>query len=939
MQKKINQRILGILLAFLITLSSGIILPGKASAVSEQGLTTKPWSELGPALDAHMAVVSGYSYSQMMCASYVGDALNKVYGNTGFSSANTTVSELHRMFESRGVTVVAEGSSTSMPAAAQPGDIVLYYEGPYYQPNDGINGTVHAAIIGEGGMLYHSFESSAWGNDGPVGNLTSFYDWAVGNIQYNKNYDMWRIYRGITPPQNGHVQLKKSTAHSADLVALAPICYSLGGAEYTVYADEGLTSVVGTLTTNKNGETNILTDLEAGTYYAKETKAPNGFALDPNVYSVEVVPEETATFEVADKPMFDPIALLLKKEATDPNNQHPIEGAIFEVSYYDGIYSDVSNLSPVRTWKIKTNKDGVSRLHDNFLVGGDDLFRDPYDSPIGLIGTYTMREVEAPFGYAINPNTYYAWVRENGVDTEEGGTYFSAPTIPEDNFTGSIRLVKYEAGSDKEVVVPGATFMLYQVTDDSKVELGEYTTDDNGELKIDGLAIGKYELVELSAPEGYRISQEVKAVEIDGTEKEAKRVEFENKKIPELQTTLLDNLDNEKDLTANETIQVKDIVEYSGLIIGKEYTVKGEIIRKSDQAVLATSEVTFTAEQRDGNIDVLFDLDTSDLAGSSIVATEKLYREGEELASHFDLEDENQTIEIPKIGTKASLDEENTSVEEETITIIDQVSYTNLIVGKEYTVKGILMDKETGKTLLVDGKEVTSEATFTADNKDGSVDMVFTFDNSGLAGKDIVVFEDLYRENKKVAVHADIEDEGQTVEIPKIGTKATIDGEKAAVANKDMTIVDQVSYTNLTVGQEYTVKGVLMDKETGKTLLVDGKTVYAEKTFTPTEKDGTIEVTFTFDGTTLAGKKVVVFEQCYQDGKLIAVHADINDEGQTVKIEKEPPTPKEEPKKKNVDGSPKTGDSGILVPMTLLSVSILGLAGLYVANKRKNLTQ
>lgn len=64
-------------------------------------------------------------------------------------------------------------------------------------------------------------------------------------------------------------------------------------------------------------------------------------------------------------------------------------------------------------------------------------------------------------------------------------------------------------------------------------------------------------------------------------------------------------------------------------------------------------------------------------------------------------------------------------------------------------------------------------------------------------------------------------------------------------------------------------------------MLVDGKKITAEKEFIPENASGSIQIDFTFDASALAGKSVVVFESLSHDGKEVAVHADINDEGQT----------------------------------------------------------
>ena len=932
---KMVKKILSVVMALLIILSAGIISSEeRVSAASDQhGLTVIPWDVLGPALDEHLSEVSGLSYWTMMCAGYVGDALNKVYRNTGFSSANTTVSELHRMFEERGITVVAEGTSTGLPALAQPGDIIIYYVGAYqaYDWNTD-KGTVHVAILGDNGQLYHSFDSSAWNNSGPTKG-PSFYDWAVGNIQYNKNYDRWRIYRGITPPERGSLELKKSVACDADLVAIAPISYSLGGAEYTVYTDEEQTEIVGILTTDKSGASNVLTDLEAGVYYAKETKAPNGFALDPDLYSVELLPGETAIFEVEDRPMFDPINLLLKKEAVDKGNDHPIEGAIFEVSYYDGIYWDVEGIEPLRTWKFKTDAEGKICFSDRYYVGGDELFRSESGNPVGLIGSYLIREIEAPEGYALNSLIHYAWVRENGKDIEEGGTYFNPPTVLEDSVTGSLRIRKVEAGTEKKKVIPGVSFQLHQIIGEDRIDLGEYVTDKRGEIFIGQLPLGKYELVEKDTAHGYLVNEDPIEIEISG--EETYQLVLENEKIPELKTSLTDRNNGEKDVAVAEKIQLTDKLDYRHLIPGEEYLIRAQLIRKSDSAVLDQKNLTFTPDQAEGSLEVDFETERKGLEGESLIACCHLLHKGRAILSHYDYEDEEQTFSIPRIGTQADIDAGKSSLREGKLTLVDRVSYSNLIVGKEYRLEGRLMDKETGLPLVIEGEEIIGSVTFTPEQTEGEVDMIFSLDSRGLEGLDLVVFEDLYREDKLVAIHADIEDEEQTVKIPKIATVASIRGKRSSPAQQSVKITDRVSYANLQPGKEYLMKGVVMDKLTGQVLIVDGQEVRAEKAFIPDKAEGQLEMTFTFNGEQLGGRELVVFEECLAEGRLLAFHKDLSDEGQTVTLEEVPSEDLPTDKKKPKDHSPNTGDRAIRVETILLILSLFVLIGLGLFRRMK----
>lgn len=284
---------------------------------------------------------------------------------------------------------------------------------------------------------------------------------------------------------------------------------------------------------------------------------------------------------------------------------------------------------------------------------------------------------------------------------------------------------------------------------------------------------------------------------------------------------------------------------------------------------------------------------------------------------------------IPKLKTTATIDGKKEVGTTEVFTLEDVVEYKHLVPGKEYTVKGVLMDKATGEPLLIDEKEIRSETTFTPDEPSGEVLVSFEFDARYIKeDTDIVVFESLYSEDKELAVHAEIDYEGQTVtvKIPKIGTKASIEGKKKFTANGDITIDDVVSYKHLTAGKEYIIKGVLMDKSTGKQFLVDGKEVCSEVTFIPETADGEVTVSFTFDGSVITKEtEIVVFETLYREGTEIAVHADIEDENQTVTIHPQP-----EPEK------PQTGDdSNLGFYIGLGSVAVGGLIAFLIIKFKK----
>ena len=309
---------------------------------------------------------------------------------------------------------------------------------------------------------------------------------------------------------------------------------------------------------------------------------------------------------------------------------------------------------------------------------------------------------------------------------------------------------------------------------------------------------------------------------------------------------------------------------------------------------------------------------------------------------HFDIERNEKVIEmnivndrIPEIKTTAAIDGEKTVCATETFTLTDTVEYQHLIPGKEYKVVGILMDKSTGKELVINGDTFKSEVTFTPETPSDSVDVLFTFDGKYIKKEtNIVVFESLYKDGKELAVHADINDKGQTVtvKVPEIKTSAKADGKSEVEVSKKITIVDTVTYKNLTVGKEYVIKGVLMDKATGKPFSVKGKEITTEVKFTPEKSDGTVEVTFVFDGSGITAEtELVVFESLFREGIEIATHADLKDKNQTVKI-----TVPEKPDTPSKTHTPKTGDeSNRRTLATILGASLFGILCLAYTFLRK----
>jgi len=307
--------------------------------------------------------------------------------------------------------------------------------------------------------------------------------------------------------------------------------------------------------------------------------------------------------------------------------------------------------------------------------------------------------------------------------------------------------------------------------------------------------------------------------------------------------------------------------------------------------------------------------------------------------------------------TAASKDGKKTILAGKEVTIVDTVKLDGLTKGTKYQLKGWQMLKEENAELIIDGKRVENDYTFVADDKEMKVEISYTFNASALGGKNLVTFEELYDfsnpdEPVKVAEHKDIEDDGQTVliteRIIKIHTTATDkDGNKEIEAGKEVTIIDTVTLEGLEVGTQYKLVGWQMLKEENAELLINGKRVESDYTFTADSETMKVEVAFTFDATSLDGKQLVTFEELYDlsnpdEPKKVTEHKDIEDKGQTItfkekpEVPEEPETPQTPEKPSRPSDSPKTGDNTNLYGLlALLMTSGAGLAGIFFYKRRK----
>ena len=824
------------------------------------------------------------------------------------------------------------------------------------------------------------------------------YD-CYGYIYTGEGQDLGQFFAELAV---GNGKIQKSSSNTT--VTNGNDCYSLSGATYGVYSDKGCTKSVATLTTNANGNTDTV-ELRAATYYVKETKAPKGFQLDKNVYTMTVKVNETTTLKVSDKPkVTDTLVELFKidmeiSKAT-PQGNASLEGAEFVWKYYDGYYTkDNLPSEPTRTWTTKTitEKDSnnevhyITRLADSYKVLGDSFYTQ--NGTICLpLGTITVEEKTAPNGYLLEgaymqaagsseqiKGVYVAQITEDGeLAALSGSNQYS---VLDKVIRGGVKIQKRDLETKDTKAQGGATlkdtaFEIISLNDNAVLVDGKLYNK-NEVVKtihtgVDGIATtaadtlpyGKYRIEESNAPEGY-LTDGAKPIEFEITEdgkivdltdeahsiyNQIKRGDIEGVKIGAGTHKRLANVPFR--ITGKTTGESHIIVTDAN---GQFSTSSDWVSHKQNTNAGKTSEdgIWFgTSTPDDSKGALLYDTYTIEElrcdsnkgmtlipAFDVVVSRNKVVVDLGTLTDEYEPEITIHTTATDKVTGEKSI------VAGKNVIIVDTVTLDGLTKGTKYQLKGWQMVKSENAQLLIGGEPVESDYTFTAKDSSMEVQIAFTFNASELAGKDLVTFEELYDlsnpdEPTKVAEHKDIEDEGQTVTITeRIITMHTIatdkaTGEKTIEVDDKVTIVDTVTLDGLEKGVKYTLKGWEMVKSENAELLVKGKRVENDLTFTAEDSKMEVQIEFIFNASELGGKELVTFEELYDvtnpDNPIkVAEHKDIKDEGQTVTIKEKPesPTTPEEPSTlTKTSDSPKTGDNTPFVALfAMMGISAVGL--------------
>lgn len=751
-------------------------------------------------------------------------------------------------------------------------------------------------------------------------------------------------------------------------------CYSLKGAEFGIFktmADaQAGKNAVATITTDANGNGSV-GNLAYGTYYVKETKASPGYRINNNVYREKVDSDIPVAFNVPEEAGNDPASVLVQKK--DSNGTVLLEGCIFAIKYYD-IQMDTdpaqAGKSAVRTWYIKTNDLGKADIGDSKCIqkNSDPLYYDNYGVAIIPLGTITVQEIQAPEGYVLDDTIHTFKITDNPsgiphVDVE------NARTIPNTKKSQPFELIKLAEGknnstyplanagfsacpvnsltlvaddykaADGEIIVKDDTGISYiwdakkavTLTADGSTEL---FTDENGYAKSVPLAYGKYIVCETTVPKNFHPVDPFTVNITENSDEPVKLGYFTDRSFKAyLKLIKKDDATGKKILSDSATFKIwsyddNDYVTFDG--VSEFKTKDGELMTPGTlmpgKYRIEESECPngYYNKLQTKSYDITIDAD----------AVYKIYETPEGQVTDmgvFEYEIDNTslqgTIKINKNGEKRIYNETTKEFETSKVKLAG-------ITFKVYANEDILAPDGSGDTLYL---------------KDALVDTIVTDQDGNAVTKELPLGKYRIEEETpaeyvkadpiKVTLAADgqrtklLNDDGTVTEgilyeltvdnklkVPEIHTTATDkNGKKVLKADGTVELIDKVYYGNLVPG-EYELSGYPVYSNSGDKLTKDGKAVGAGMKFTATSETGSVDVPYTIDATKLAGRSIVFFEFLYKDGELIAFHADIKDQGQTIIFQP------------NV---PKTGDPvKPIIPIALGAVAAAGIVIMIILRKK-----
>jgi len=597
------------------------------------------------------------------------------------------------------------------------------------------------------------------------------------------------------------------------------------------------------------------------------------------------------------------------------------EGAAFEI--YD---SDNHRVTMQYTYPQVTSIHTFYTNKEGYLITPEKL---PY-------GDYTLKEVQAPYGYVLDDTPIPFSISQENSSTDTGVTVVKVKARDVAQ-KGVINITKTgeifsSVEENKGVYTPkysisnlkGAIFEIYAAEDITTLDgtvryeqgtlVDTITTDDDGVAKSKELYLGKYTVIEKTAPNGY----------VHNAAKYDAELTYAGQNVSVTSTDLSVYNDRQKISVSLKKIMAEDktfSIGNNGEITSVRFGIYADEDIKASNGDVIPKDALITFANCDKNGSIVFDCDLP--VGFKWYAKEIATDEHYILSDtkyEFDTEYKGQDIKVIDIKINN-----------------DKAIENNLIYG---SVKGLKIDRETQKVI-----KGATFGLFKSDTtefaKDNAILTAVTDESGVFVFNNIPYGEYLIKELKPADGYLDnedvftvtIKDNEQVVEltaindkVPELKTMATVNGKKEVIAKGEITIKDTVEYKHLIPNTEYVIKGILMDKSTGKPFKVKGKEITSTFKFVPDKTDGKVEVTFTFDGSAIKkDTEFVVFETLYRDGVELIAHADIDDKGQTVTI------------KPYIPHNPKMGDDrNINRILGIAGASLVGIAGcVYFFIKRK----
>ena len=735
------------------------------------------------------------------------------------------------------------------------------------------------------------------------------------NIEYNTAPDMTVMEQVI----KGKISIIKHTDNGDTKIETPE-----KGAEFQVY----LKSVGSFVNADKDERDTIVCDedgfastklLPYGVYTVHQTKGWAGRELITDFDVFINKDGKTYKFLINNK-NFESYLKVVKLDK-ETGKQIVYEGAAFEI--YD---SDNHRVTMQYTYPQVTSIHTFYTNKEGYLITPEKL---PY-------GDYTLKEVQAPYGYVLDDTPIPFSISQENSSTDTGVTVVKVKARDVAQ-KGVINITKTgeifsSVEKNKGVYTPkysisnlkGAIFEIYAAEDITTLDgtvrydqgslVDTITTDDDGVAKSKELYLGKYTVIEKTAPNGYVHNGTKYDVELT----------YAGQNVSVTSTDLSVYNERQKVSVSLKKIMAEDktfSIGNNGEITSVRFGIYADEDIKASNGDIIPKDALITFANCDKNGSIVFDCDLPVGFKWYVkeIATDEHYILSD---TKYEFDTEYQGKDIKSIDIKVN---------------DDKAIENNFIYG---SVKGLKVDRET--------QEVIKGATFglfksdtTEFTENKAILTAVTDENGVFVFNNIPYGEYLIKELKPADGYLDnedvftvtIKDNEQVVEltaindkVPELKTTATVNGKKGAVAKGDITIEDTVEYKHLVPNTEYVIKGTLMDKSTGKPFKVKGKEITSTVKFVPDKADGKVEVTFTFDGSAIKkDTELVVFETLYRDGVELTAHADINDDGQTVTV------------RPYIPHNPKTGDDrNINRVLGIAGASLVGIAGcVYFFIKRK----